>query len=254
MEGVVRTDSARVVAVLAAMVLQTVAGGLGGSGALGESVGEVATSYPNPVLPGGAAFGIWSLIYLATLVLAVRQALPGQRAREAHRRTGWLLAAGGVLNAGWVVVFSQRLILLSEVVIVLLLACLAVAFHRLAGRPAQGWGDRLLLHGTVAVYAGWVSVASVVGAVTTLAAAGVTVSGRVGAVVLLAVALGVGWLVIKSRAVLGFVCAVVWALAWIAAEASLDVRVAALISVGAVVLIVAARAVRESDSTGLMWG
>jgi benzodiazapine receptor len=249
-----RPDSIRVTAVLAAAVLQTVAGGLGGSGAVGESVGVVAMSYPNPVLPSGAAFGIWTLIYVAVLVLAVRQALPGQRGREVHRRTGWLLTAAGVLNAAWILAFSQRWIAVSEVVIVALLGCLAVAYLRLAHRPAEGWGDRLFLHGTVAVYTGWVSVASVVGAVTTATAAGVTVPDRLGAVLLLAAAALVAWLVIKSHAVVGYVAAVVWALGWIAAASADDVRIAALISAAIVVAVVVVRAVRASDSAGLMWG
>ena len=48
-----------------------------------------------------------------------------------------------------------------------LLAVLAVALARLTRLPASGAADRLMLHGPVALYAGWVSVATVVGAATT---------------------------------------------------------------------------------------
>nr|WP_232328088.1 tryptophan-rich sensory protein [Kibdelosporangium sp. MJ126-NF4]CEL16795.1 hypothetical protein [Kibdelosporangium sp. MJ126-NF4] len=155
------TDKARAGALILVAVLQVAAGVVGGVGLWGESVGVVANSYPTLLLPGGAAFTIWSLIYVAFGALAVRQALPEQRNRDVHRRTGWWLVAAGVLNAAWVLLFTNRLILLAQLMIVALLACLLGAALRL--QPADGWADRLLLHIPVMVYLGWVAVATVAG-------------------------------------------------------------------------------------------
>ncbi len=80
-----KSDLVRAVVLLAAVVLQTVAGAIGGSGAWGEPVGSVANSYPTLVLPGGGAFSIWTLIYVLSIALAVRAALPGQRRMVARR-------------------------------------------------------------------------------------------------------------------------------------------------------------------------
>src|SRR5690606_616246 len=158
-----RSDLVRAVALLAAVVLQAVAGAIGGSGAWGEPVGSVANSYPTLILPGGGAFSIWTLIYVLSIVLAVRAAPPRQRRREVHRGVGWWLVAAGVLNAAWVVAFTQRWLVLAEAIIVALLVVLCTAWVKVTGHPAGGWADRLLLHTPIGVYVGWVGVATVSG-------------------------------------------------------------------------------------------
>ena len=136
------TDLTRgfVVAVLA--VLQLVIAGLGGSGVAGESVGDVARSYPTPVLPASWTFAIWGPIYLAFLGYAAYQLLPAQRGRPVHRATGWWLAASAVLNAGWILAFSARDVLLAELLILALLAVLARVFGRLSRERASGTLER----------------------------------------------------------------------------------------------------------------
>ncbi|WP_019807249.1 tryptophan-rich sensory protein, partial [Saccharomonospora halophila] len=174
--GRMRTDRVRAVALLAVAVLQIVAGALGGTGAWGEPVGTVADAYPHPLLPAGTAFSLWSVIYVAVLALAVRQVLPSQRGREVHRRTGWWLVGAGVCNVAWVALFGQRWVLPAQVVIVALLGCLVAAWVAASRVLARDRWDRLLLHGPVALYTGWVAVATVVGAVTTAVALGAAVS------------------------------------------------------------------------------
>ena len=250
--GTSTRDGLRATAVVLAVILQTVAGGIGGLGAWGESVGVVANSYPQPLLPSGAAFSIWSLIYVATLAYAIRQALPQQRRRPLHRRTGWWIAAAGVLNAAWIASFAHRLIPLSELVIVLMLTCLLIAYARL--EPADGWPDRLFTHLPVALYAGWVSIATVVGAVTVAVWAGARVSAG-GAVAVLAVTVVlVGWVIARRRVVLAYAAPVVWAAVWVAVAADGLVRYSAL----AAALLLAAwtgwRIARDPDRVGVAAG
>lgn len=214
-------DALRTVVLLFAVCLQTVAGALGGSGALGEPVGAVANAYPTLVLPSGEAFTIWSLIYAAILALAVRAALPGQRSRTVHRRTGWWLAASALLNAAWIVVFTQRWFAVAETVIVALLVALGVVLVKLSSCPAEGWTDRLLLHTPVGVYLGWVSVATVAGAATTGAALGIapedSTAVALAAVAIVGTAAGATVVAYRVNAAAGYIAAVAWALVWIAA-------------------------------------
>jgi hypothetical protein len=246
-----RTDDlVRAVAVLASALLQFAAGAVGGIGVLtGESVGEVARSYPNPLLPGGTAFMIWNLIYVAMLVYAVWQLLPSQRGEAVHRRTGWLIAIAGVLNAAWVLLFTAEQVAASQIVIVLLLGTLAVAWSRStdeAADAADRRSRRWLLWGPLALYTGWVAVATVVGALTTLAAVSDDGAGTAVAVVALAVtAVAAAWVVAKGVAVAAFAAAAVWALVWIAVSAEPAVTVAAVV---AAVLIAAALALRIARS------
>ncbi|HEY1174555.1 MAG TPA: tryptophan-rich sensory protein, partial [Phytomonospora sp.] len=234
-------DLARGIAVLAAAVLQFAFGALGGTGALGTSVGDVANAHPHPLLPPGGAFMIWNLIYLATLAYAIWQLLPSQRERPVHRLSGWWLVAVGVLNAAWIVVFGRSWIALSEVVIVVLLAVLAMAWRAVAtAGPAASPADRILLYGAVSLYTGWVTVATVVGALTTYTAANSSAPG--GAAVW--TAWGVAALLIAAglflgRGVLGFAAAAVWALTWVATVADGGLRIAVAALAVAVVLVVA---------------
>jgi tryptophan-rich sensory protein len=240
----------RAAAVVVAAVLQIAAGFVGGAGLLGEAVGDVANSYPTLLLPGGGAFAIWSLIYVTFAALAIRQALPSQRDRHAHVRTGWWLAAAGVLNAAWVLLFTQRAVLAAQIVIVVLLAVLAVAALRLP--PARGWADRLLLHTPITLYTGWVAVAMVAGAATTSASFGAAPStlSAVAAVALTGAAAIVAAL--RLPAVAGFAAAVCWALAWIAAGTTDGaVRTTAVAAVIAVAVAVAAVISRRRETA---WG
>ncbi|MCE7007591.1 tryptophan-rich sensory protein [Kibdelosporangium philippinense] len=238
----------RSIALLCAAVLQVLAGIVGGAGLWGESVGVVANSYPTLLLPAGTAFTIWSLIYVGFGAMAIRQAL--QRNRDVHRRTGWWLVAAGVLNAAWILLFTNRLILLAQVVIVALLICLIAAALRL--QPANGWADRLLLHIPVMIYLGWVGVATVAGAATT-AAAFDAAPGNAAAIVLLALTgIAAALAVLRLPAVIGFAAAVCWALAWIAANTPTTwVRVTALIAIAVVTLTVL---VRVQNGSAIAWG
>jgi hypothetical protein len=250
-----RNDLVRAGAVLFAALLQTAAGALGGSGALGESVGEVARSHPNPLLPAGGAFMIWNAIYLAVLALAVWQLLPSQRTRSLHRRTGWWIAAAGVVNAVWVVLFSAGQVAASQIVIVVLLAALAAAWRNAAAEPAPGRADRWLFWAPLALYTGWVAVATVVGALTTVAAVTDDGVGTTAAVVALALtAAALAWVVFQARGVPMFAAAAVWALAWIAASADAPVAVTAAVAATAVAVALLVRLLRARDRVSAVFG
>ena len=253
------TDLARAVAVVVLAVVQVVVAGLGGSGAVGESVGVVARSYPSPVLPANWTFAIWVPIYLAFLVYAVYQALPGQRARAIHRATGWWLAASTLLNAGWILAFSTRSVLLAELLILALLAVLARVFGRLSRERASGTAERAALRFPVALYTGWVSLAVVAGTAATGVRLGLPGSGAlatIAAVLILLVAAGLtASVVVNGTAVVGYAVAVVWALVGIALnDPPAAVGVAAAVAT-VVVLFAAARRVSASgDPRRAAWG
>lgn len=244
--GATVADRVRAGALLAGALLQVVAGGLGGSGAFGLSVGVVARENTTVVMPVPAAFSIWGLVYAGVLVLAVRQVLPGQPARAVHRATSWWLVASTLLNAGWILAFSARAVVLAQVIIVALLVVLAAALARLTAHPAAGPADRLMLHGPVALYAGWVSVATVVGAATTgtfLGAPGLGGAATVlGALVLLVTGAIAAGVVARGAGAVPYAASVVWALGAIVAMAPpVAVTVAALVALAAVVAVAARR-------------
>jgi len=247
-----RTDTARSVLVAVLAVLQTVVAGLGGAGKLGgEPIGAVARAYPTPLLAANWTFAIWAPIYLGFLVYAVYQVLPAQRSRRVHRVTGWWLAASAVFNAAWVVSFGDRLVPLAELAIVALMVSLAVVFGRLSRTPATGVVERVALRGPIALYTGWVSLATVLGTAATGVWAGLPGDGALAVVaavvVLLAAAAIIIWVVVSGSAVVGYAAAVVWGFTGIALNDP-PIGVAGAAAFG--VLLTAAAAARRVSTAG----
>jgi TspO/MBR family protein len=253
------TDLARNLAVAALAVIQIVVAGLGATGALGEDVGTVARSYPTPVLPAGWTFGIWGLIYLAFLGLAVYQLLPAQRTREVHRATGGWLAVSAVLNMAWISAFSARYVLLAEVLLVALLAVLARVYGRLCRERAANTSERLALRLPVALYTGWVSLAVVAGTAATGVRLGLPGDGAladIAAVLILLVAAGiVASVVTCATAVVGYAVAAVWALVGISLNGPpAAVGVAAAVAAVVVLFATARRVGTSGDPRRAAWG
>ncbi|MEJ8281141.1 tryptophan-rich sensory protein [Pseudonocardia spirodelae] len=235
-------DTARTWVVLAAAVLQAVAGSLGGSGVFGEDQRVLSDRYPSLITPATVAFSIWGLIYVALLVYAVYQSLPGQRSRPVHRATGWLFVVSAACNAGWIVVFSQEFLGTAQLLIVALLVTLALTLRRLAAFPADGVADRALLHGPLAFYAGWVSLATVAGFSVTLTYWGLPLGPVTAAVLLLVGVVAAGLATRRTTAALPYAATAAWALFWVAVESGSagTVPVAVVAAAGVVAVVVAA--------------
>jgi translocator protein len=246
-----RVDLPRSAVVALLAVVQIVVSGLGGSGAVGESIGVVANAYDTPLLAAGWTFAIWALIYAGFFAYAVYQLLPAQRSREVHRRTGWWMAASAVFNAAWILAFSTRLILLAELLIIALLVTLAVVFGRLSREPAADLRERVLFRGPVALYTGWVSLATVLGTAATGVWAGLpgtnTLAVIAAVVVLLAAAAIVAWVVLSGTAIVGYAVATVWALAGIALN---DPPPAVVVTGAVAIVIVLAATTRRLTTAG----
>ncbi len=254
-----RLDSVRSGLVALLAVVQIVVSTLGGNGALGESIGSVAQDYRTPLLAAGWAFVIWLPIYLGFLVYAGYQLLPRQRGRKIHRRTGWWLAASAVLNPLWILAFGSRWILLAEVLIIALLVVLAVVFGRLSRDTATDVVERAAFRGPIALYTGWVSVATVLGTAATGVWAGLpgdNALATVAAVVVLLAATGiVAWVVLSGTAVVGYAAAVVWALAGIALnDPPPAVVVAGAIAIVVVLAATARRLTTAGNPLRAAWG
>jgi translocator protein len=247
------TDTARSALVAVLAVLQVVVAGFAGAGRLGgESVGAVAESYPTPLLAAGWAFAIWAPIYLGFLLYAGYQVLPGQRRRAVHRATGWWTAASAVFNMGWILSFGARWLPLAELLIVALMVSLAVVFGRLSRIPAAGVAERVLLRGPIALYTGWVSLATVLGTAATGVWIGLPGDGALAAVaavvVLLAAAAIVTWVVVSGTAVIGYAAAVVWALVGITLNHPPDAVAGAAVLSILLTLVAAARRVSAAGN------
>lgn len=121
----------------------------------------------NLIIPSGPTFGlIWPVIYSGTAALAIHQALPGQVANPRYQRAMPWLAASYVMNTLFGYYFNQRdrqSIILSNVVTDLDLPAALGLHQALEIGETAVTGPERYLRWPISLYAGWLTVATVVG-------------------------------------------------------------------------------------------
>lgn len=254
-------DRIRQVVVMVLAVV-AIAGAFIGSGALGgtpiqDAAGGALAADATLIAPAGPAFSIWSVIYAGLLGYAVWQLLPTQATRDVHRRVGYLVALSMVLNALWIGAIQLDQLGLSVLVIVVLLGVLGILLHRLVSAPAQRASrgtrvvDAVVLHGTVGLYLGWVTIATAANITAWLVAIGFDGFGVEPdvwgvAVVIVAGAIGIAT-ALAGRGRLTPAISLAWGLVWLAVARLTDeprsvaVGAAAVITAIVVLLVAAAR-------------
>lgn len=173
-----------------------------------------------PVVPALYTFAIWAPIYGSSLAYAAYQAWPGQAARPLHRQAGpWAAAAFGAATL-WAVAAglpAPGVTWGTAGLIFLMCGSLLVALDR-ASALARGRTDRLLVVTPLGLYAGYVTLATVANAASSLQESGVTAPLGIGptpwAVSMLAVAGGAAAAVIRrTGGPLAYSTAALWGLA-----------------------------------------
>ena len=183
----------------------------------GQTMGVVSAKYSTLLTPAGAAFSIWGLIFLSLAIYAVWQLLPGQRMLSLPDALAKPLALASVATGSWVVLFAYELILPSVGVMLLILACLIVAYGRARRRVFAG-AVPALASVPFSLYLGWISVASVLNFTIGLRqlgwqpAEGLSVTLTLG---LMLVVVGLALVMSRVFRDLVFPLVVAWALAWV---------------------------------------
>lgn len=242
--------------------LAQIAGSPLGTAVAGRSVGEVSDGNRSLITPAGYAFTIWGVIFAGALAWAVYQALPGERVRPVHRRTGWPLAAAFAGNAVWEVAFplvGDTAAAVPAVLLFVIVAATALAWARLQALAPEG-SARLLPAAVTGLLLGWVTVAAVVQVATAGVVLGAPAEGaaaRAWAVVaLLAVGAVATGLVLAARVAAGpFALAVVWGLLAVTASGSPAVVAGtALAAAAAVAVALGVQVVRRRTPGVLLVG
>ena len=244
-------DRARQIGVTLAEVL-CVLGTLMGVGVLGtrveESSGGALAADATLLAPAGPAFSIWSVVYVGLAAYTVWQWLPVNAVTDRTRRSGWLVAVSMLLNAAWLLVTQQGWIWVSVVVIGALMVVLGLVLAALAAHQPRTTAERIVVDGTIGLYAGWVAVATCANVAAALVDSGVEVASPAAdwiGVAVLVVAVGVAWLLARrvgGRLAVG--AAMAWGLAWIGVgrladdPGSVIVGIAAVLAALAVVAVV----------------
>jgi hypothetical protein len=223
------TDRVRQVVVLVGSLVAAGAAAYGagafGGTAVEQTAGGALSADATPVAPDNPAFRIWSVIYLGLFVFAVYQVLPRHAATPRLRATAWWVLASMVLNAAWIGVVQAGWLAASVAVIAALLAVLAVIVVRLVRSTPDSRVQAVVLDGTVGLYTGWVSVATLANVAAALASEdvgelglGASAWGSTLVVAGAVVAVGVAARTAPHRPVIAVATGLAtgWGLAWIA--------------------------------------
>jgi len=163
---------------------------------IANSMRSISSKYENLLTPAGYAFSIWGLIYIALVCFAFYQARSMFNKNIDDDFVGkigpWFIFSN-ILNALWVVVFTNDMIGLSIVIMVLLFACLLKIILNL---NMEMWDAPfvtiLAIWWPFSLYFGWVNVALAANASIYLVSLGFTGApiGTTGWAVLVLLVLG----------------------------------------------------------------
>ncbi|MBO1438310.1 TspO/MBR family protein [Meiothermus sp. CFH 77666] len=188
----------------------------------GRQTGEISDSFPSFFTPAGYVFAIWGVIYLALLAYAVYQALPAQRDNPRLVATRGLFVLSCGFNVAWLLCWHYLLIVPSMAMMIGLLITLVLLYVRLGvGQFAASAAESWLARVPFSIYLGWITVATVANAVTTLIELdwnGWGISGQVWALLLVLVAAGIGVVFARGRRDVPFNLVLLWAFGgiWVA--------------------------------------
>jgi len=177
----------------------------------GITTGAVSDSYRNLFAPTGLTFSIWGVIYILLGVHVVRRVLAVSKTTDgedpALLRIDFLFAVSSIANVVWIFAWHDRVIWLSLLLMLAILACLILISFPLRRTDA-------LTKAAFGVYFGWITVATIANATTWLVTLGLpvdTVGATLQTVAVLLVGLAVGGAVLLIRKNLGYGLVIAWA-------------------------------------------
>ncbi|UCH26585.1 MAG: tryptophan-rich sensory protein [Trueperaceae bacterium] len=187
----------------------------------GTDTGELSDAYPSLFTPAGYVFSIWGLIYSLLIIFVIYQALPAQWNNVRLERLGLIFVWSCLLNCGWIFAWHYQQISLSWLLMLGMLVTLIFCYERLEiGKSRLKRTEAVALQLPFRIYLGWITVATVANTAILLLELGFS-GGRLAApltVLVLAVATGIGYLVLLRRADVAFALVLVWAFAGIAVK------------------------------------
>lgn len=124
---------------------------------IGTDVGTVANQNQAIIQPAGYAFSIWGLIYALLAIWIIRLFLLNHDRDHVYEQLHYWPVANFILNAMWIIAFTQEWILASVIIIAALLITLIVIYKKIT-KISTDWFDRI----PFSVYFGWGTVATIV--------------------------------------------------------------------------------------------
>ena len=185
----------------------------------GTPTGAISDSYPNLFAPAGITFAIRGIIYLlqGAYVLSLFGVFGPRVAirRDIVRAVSLPFILYSLVNAAWLFAWHYRLLPVSMVLMLLLLATLAYAYLQLEKfQKAMRLSDKIFVRLSFRVAFGWITVATVANAVTLLVAldwGGWGISEQAWLILILVVTLAIALAVILAYKDAAYGMVILWA-------------------------------------------
>jgi hypothetical protein len=138
----------------------------------GVNTGQVSDSYANLFAPAGLTFAIWGVIYLLLAAFVLYQfGLFQPKSSPADEilltKVSLAFSLSSIANTAWIFCWHYRLIPLTMVLMLVILACLAYISLQIRSR-SSGKRDLIFVKIPFGVYFGWITVATIANATTLL--------------------------------------------------------------------------------------
>ncbi|MGE2690534.1 tryptophan-rich sensory protein [Mycolicibacterium pulveris] len=224
----------------------------------GQTTGDVTRRVEVYFVPAGYVFSIWSVIYFGVIAYSVYLSLTLHRnysdSGAARAIAPWYVLTA-VANCCWLFAWHYNRFPLSMLLMVVLLGALIVIYRLLVTRPPTSTLERWTVHIPFRVYLGWISVATIANATITLDDAGWSgfgISEPTWGVIMIAVAAGLGLLMLLRHDDVAYALVIIWALIGIAVRLheTTPILIASLAGAGLVALAAARAWVAASRAGG----
>jgi hypothetical protein len=211
----------------------------------GKTMGELSAEYQNLFTPAGYAFSIWGIIYLALTAQAVffiRRAYSPDKDSSFLSQIGPYLIMTNILNGVWLWFWLMEHTGTSVIVMFMILIALIILILNL--NMARWDAPAKIIAGVwwpIAIYSGWITVASIANVSAYLAKLGWTgpFTELTWVIIMIGIAAAINLFMIWTRNLREFSLVGVWALIAIAVrhwESNPDIKAAALTAAGIIFL------------------
>lgn len=191
-------------------------------GVNGNTVSSLSTNYQNLFTPAGYAFSIWGVIYLALTAQAIffiRRAFSPTKDSSFLSQIGPYLIMANILNSAWLWFWLMEHTGSSVIVMFMIMTCFIILILNL---NMERWdAPAKIIFGVwwpIAIYSGWIAVATVANVSAYLAKIGWSgpFSELTWVIIMIGVATAINLFMIWSRNLREFALVGVWALVAIA--------------------------------------
>ena len=161
---------------------------------------EVSDRYPNLFVPAPLTFAIWGVIYILVIAYTLYQFGLFRKRGEAVNatllnRTAILLTVSSILNLGWVLAWHYGLLTVSFLLLALFLITMITMRLTIHAQEPLSVKEKWFVRLPFSVYFGWVTIATIAGAVALLVGngfGGLGLSEAVWTIIILLVGAAIG--------------------------------------------------------------